>query len=279
MSFIERTKSKMHRYGFWPVLGKSLLRIVQVANPLRSAMNGNARRLTLSRKFMRDFDGVIQYGPLKGAKMIANSSWSRRDKAAMLFGLYEQEVLNVLSKAANSYKRFIDLGAADGYYGIGVVASGLFEHSTCYEMSKKGQEVLAKAALANDVEDKVDIRGIAREDFYTEFGEDERRDTLLFIDVEGAEFGILTQKTLEAFRHSAIIIEMHEWMVENGEAALAALRERAEKTHKINAFRTGSRDLSVFPELAMLCDTDRWLICSENRGRLMTWWFLEPLEK
>ena len=45
---------------------------------------------------------------------------------------------------------------------------------------------------------------------------------------------------------------------------------------KISKLTTTSRDLSKFPELFDLPDSERWLIASEGRSKLMTWLRLDP---
>ena len=45
---------------------------------------------------------------------------------------------------------------------------------------------------------------------------------------------------------------------------------------KISTLATTSRDLSKFSELFDYEDSDRWLIASEGRPKLMTWLRLDP---
>ena len=40
---------------------------------------------------------------------------------------------------------------------------------------------------------------------------------------------------------------------------------------KISTLTTTARDLSKFPELSNYADSERWLIASEGRSKLMTW--------
>ena len=46
---------------------------------------------------------------------------------------------------------------------------------------------------------------------------------------------------------------------------------------KYNEYKELDVDLSEFEELKEWSDTDRWLVCSEGRPKLMTWWRLDPL--
>ena len=104
------------------------------------------RKKFLSNKLVEKFNGVIQYGPFKGLKFVPESSWGDGDRASMLLGLYEKEVSISLQNIPDRYKILIDLGSADGYYGIGTLVNGMFEKSYCYEMNIVGQKIIKKNA-------------------------------------------------------------------------------------------------------------------------------------
>ena len=50
----------------------------------------------------------------------------------------------------------------------------------------------------------------------------------------------------------------------------------AEEFFNVTELKMGSRDLSNIPELQKFSDSDRWLMCSEGRGELMSWLRLDP---
>ena len=79
------------------------------------------------------------------------------------------------------------------------------------------------------------------------------------------------------FKQSVIFIELHDWFFPDGKERLDRLKNEVEKYFKITVLTTTSRDLSVFEELQSMSDTDRWLICSEGRPKLMNWWKLDPI--
>ncbi len=234
------------------------------------------RRLLLSKQLDKTFGGVVKYGLFKGFNFSKDSWWGATDRGNMLLGLYEQEVLNSLQKLPKKYRYFIDIGAADGYYGIGVLVSNLFEKSYCYEISQQGQDTIKKNAELNNVSNRIVIRSKADKEFEKEFSQEEAATSVLFVDIEGGEFELFNSELFEKFRNSVIFIELHDWFFPDGKERLDRLREDAEKYFKITALTTTSRDLSVFEELRYMNDTDRWLICSEGRGQLMTWWRLDP---
>ncbi|MBU3543956.1 hypothetical protein ICN49_03385 [Polynucleobacter sp. MWH-Mekk-B1] len=234
------------------------------------------RRIKISKKIDSIFKSTVAYGPFIGLRLPVDSWWGATDRGSMLLGLYEKEVLESLKDIPKKYNTFIDLGAADGYYGIGVLVNNLFEKSICYEISEAGRKTIRENALLNNLLDRVVIRGIAREDFFNEISPEERQKSVLFIDIEGAEFDLMSKVTFEVFSNSVIFIELHEWGMVDGKEKLQKLREDALSTHRITELTMGSRDLSVFPDLKTFEDNDRWLICSEGRGQLMTWLRFDP---
>ena len=237
----------------------------------------NKRRIFLSSKLNNEFNGIVRYGPFQGLKFTKNSYWGSTDRANMLLGLYEQEVLKSFLNIPRRYKTFIDLGAADGYYGIGVLVGGLFDKSYCYEISSYGRKTIEENAKLNNVFDNIRIRGIANKDFYKDFESDEIAQAILFVDIEGGEFDLFDSELFDIFSKSIIYIELHDWFFTDGIEKQIKLQEDASKYFSIEKITTTSRDLSMFKELDNMSDTDRWLICSEGREKLMTWWKLNPL--
>ncbi|WP_322998801.1 hypothetical protein [Castellaniella sp.] len=237
------------------------------------------KRLYLSRVINDHFSGTVGYGPFQGLRFTDDSWWGGGDRAGMLLGIYEKEVLETLTTLSerHEYEYFVDLGAADGYYGIGVVVSGLFEKSYCYEQSEHGRSLIRQACVLNDVSDKkVEVRGLATNDFYKDLPEDVLRSCVLMVDIEGAEFSLLDRSVLHAFRKSTIIVELHEMLLENGDDLLLDLKRRAVEYFSIREITVGSRDLSGFKELENYRDDDRWLICSEGRRAVQRWYIMTP---
>jgi len=236
------------------------------------------RRKKLSSSLNALFDSTVAYGPFKGLKLPAESWWGT-DRAAMVFGLYEQEILTSLANLPPQYKTFIDLGAAEGYYGVGVLVNNLFQRSYCFEQSPKGRKIIASSAEMNRVSERVSIHGIADRNFYNLIPLEARSGSVLLVDIEGGEFDLFDQELFGAFKDSTIFIELHQWIVGDGDNKLAKLRDDASKYFEITEITTTSRDLSVFSELKHFSDTDRWLICSEGRPLLMTWYKLTPIRR
>jgi hypothetical protein len=236
-----------------------------------------ARRLHLSRQLDKALGSTVKYGPFKGLSLSGLSWWGSTDRAGMLLGIYEQEILSTLESIPPQYRKsFIDLGAADGYYAIGVLINNLFETSYCFEISEKGQQTIEANAALNGVERRVHVFGIAEWDFYSKVPDSALSNSVLLVDIEGAEFGVLSAETFKRFSNSIIIIELHDHFFPDGQRRLAKLRGAIGDAFHIEELTTTKRDLSVFPELREYSDTDRWLICSEGRRALPHWYVLRP---
>ena len=237
------------------------------------------RRVFLARSLFDLCSGVVRYGPLKGYILDRDTMWGQGDLAAKLLGSYEQEVMQALVQKRPRYSTLVNLGAADGYYGVGTVKAGIFEKSICYEASDKGRAKIASTATANGVSKDVTVRGAAGAGFPGELaalGVDLKSCAIL-CDIEGAEFDILTASSIEQLRHSFLVIELHDFMVENGEAKKQALIDALSTYFSVSTLTTQARHPSSFPELDRFSDNDRWLMCSEGRPRRMSWLQCVPL--
>jgi len=237
------------------------------------------RHALISRKIDRELSSTVRYGPFRGLKLSPDSSWSLDDRAAMLFGLYESEVLEELQDCSKTNRLFIDLGAADGYYGVGVLSSNLFPSSFCFEISPDGQKAILENARINGVSERITVMGIADKDFHKNFTEEQLASCVILVDIEGAEFDLFDEDVFQDFAKATIIIELHEQFVDHGAEKLERLKHAGSRTHRIKEIVTGARDLSKFPEVKDFSDYDRWLICSERRRYLQTWLRFDPIQR
>ena len=234
------------------------------------------RRVQLGQLLAVEFDNQVRYGPFRGLKLPERTRWGAGgDVGSMLLGLYEQELLQALQALPGTRSVLVDLGAANGYFGLGVLVNRLFEYSYCYERSPASREILREVAEDNGLAQRVSILGAAEPGFWRSISHP-LSDCVVMVDIEGGEFDLLDEAFFAAFRQSIVFVELHEWFYADGAERLARLRERASRTFAITELTTSARDLSVFPELSRLSDDDRWILCSEGRGRRMTWWRLEP---
>jgi hypothetical protein len=253
----------------------------QLWNKGLARISGSAqrkRRRALISRFEKQFGGRIAYGPFQGMLLPTSSSWSRSDRAAMMFGLYEQEVLASILDRPPSCRTFVDIGAADGYYPVGALTAGHYDKAIAFEATEAGRACIAEAAKLNEVDRAITILGLATKDSLNALAA-QIPEAMIVMDIEGAEFDLLDEEAIALFWRHHFIIELHDFRFADGTDRREALRSRLSRYFEIRTLHTGARDPSAFPELHDLPDADRWAICSERRPRLMQWWRLDPLSK
>ena len=227
------------------------------------------RRLRVSRELAQRYSGIIQTGPFKGMQLDREPAWGHADQAGMILGTYEPEVIEEIFSPKNLAKRrFVDIGAADGFYAIGGLFSERFEDAYCFETTEIGREAILRGARANHIESGLAVLGHAGPDFHFQVNCPSWRDVFILCDVEGAEFEIFSDDALRAIRGATVIIEIHNW-VEAFWEKYQALLARASTHFRLEFLKRVTMSLPDFHELNVMHDDNRALILSEGRPNVM----------
>lgn len=237
------------------------------------------RRLYNSEVVHAATKGVVQHGLLKGFELRGPFSWGTGDIGAQLLGLYEQEVCATLAYLSRRRDTLVDLGAANGYYGVGLIATGRFARSVCFEMNDAAREQLLANAAYFGVSDRVCAFHAADERFLalTESAGVDFSRAVFLIDVEGAEFDLLTADALHRLQDAYVIIENHDFLRPERYESSKSFVARAHEFFHVAEMHVGARDLRGIPLLEdHWRDADRWLLCSEGRAKLASWFVLSP---
>lgn len=251
-------------------------RATQAMRAQWQAENTKQRRRRVSSEVYDLLGGVVRYGPFKGLALEKNNWWGGADFGSMLLGLYEKEVLDFLFSAKfDPFENFVDVGAADGYYAVGMLRAGRMRRARCFELSEEGQRTIAANAATNGVTGQIQVLGAADHMFYEKLNDLDPARTVILIDAEGAEFEILDEGSLSALRQATLIIEVHNW-VDDFWAKYETLLTRASSFFEIHFLAPAVRDLTQFPELNDFTDDNRYLLCSEGRPNMMRFLVLTP---
>ena len=90
-------------------------------------------------------NGKVAYGPFKGMQLTNSAWWSSNDFITQTLGIYEEHVLKTLIKISRQkINHFVDIGAADGYYAIGMLYSNLATEVVAFEIAESGGKALNK---------------------------------------------------------------------------------------------------------------------------------------
>ena len=131
-------------------------------------------------------------------------------------------------------------------------------------------------AKKNNFHGSLEIRGYADENCFDEFNSDFLSKSVILSDIEGGEFSIFNEDNLAKLCRSVVLIEIHDFLVDNGNLKLESLISRASKNFEVTRLTTTRRDPSQFKELEKFTDIDRWITVVEGRGPLMIWLLLSP---
>lgn len=237
------------------------------------------KREALSAEFVQNYGLEVRHGYLAGMSLWQGDSRGNTDMPSMILGFYEKEVLDIIIENKAAYSCFVNIGSADGYYSVGLLKNRFFDYAICFEIAEHLREVTLAIAQKNEVSKNLIVHGKASDNFVEVIINDGLvlSDCLILCDIEGGEFDIFTSQNLYKLRHSFIIIEVHDFLVENGLEKYETLVALCAPYFTVQEVFTGSRDLSSFNEIKSLPDTDRWLLCSEGRMQSMRWLVLKPL--
>lgn len=159
----------------------------------------------------------IWRGPFRGARMVMKP----RDSLRKIFGLYEHELNPWLERALRRVSRVLDVGANDGYFTFGCAAA-------FRRMGKTGEIISfePQARHVKELRDSLSTQGDSGIHFEIVhalvgriLGEDVttldaspatgRRDTLVKIDVEGAELDVIEGASSWLEPSNLFLIEVH----------------------------------------------------------------------
>lgn len=194
------------------------------------------------------------------------------------FGTYECELIPILEELSRiAFPTIIDVGAAEGFYAVGCAIKWPNSQVIAFETSAHGRDSIGELARLNGVSSRVTILGHCEVKALAEAvpcsGE-----SLVIVDVEGAEYDLLQPSLIPALQGADILVEVHERVHPDLEATL---KQRFAATHSATVIGTRPRTLADFvkPHSSLLRRLfQRSLIAAvdEWRGGPMQWLYFAP---
>ena len=241
------------------------------------------RKLWLVDHLFKISNDKVMSGPFKGMKLLKKSSWDKKiyefnpDLSSKIVGCYEQEVQSkiVELQKINKKKYFINFGAGEGYFALGVLYSGFFEQSIAFEITDESRNIMIENSKINKLDNRLSIKYAANSSFLKDILDSGKKldDIFILSDIEGAEFEIFNDDNLSKLINCNLIIEFHRHPIDEENKKF---REKLNKYFKVSLLSTSNRSFSDISLLKELNDDDRWLIASENRPYLMNWFVCTP---
>lgn len=205
------------------------------ARPVRSAITAALRATTGGRVFAGPFRGMA----------LASSANTPHAYAGFLAGTHEIELVELLERVvARRYASIINVGAADGYYAVGLARRLPESHIVAFESDGALHPHLRKVARLNGIEPRITIHGHCGVVELTRALEASSRPTFILIDIEGGEVEVLDPARVPQLRGVDMMIETHDGYVRD---CTRTLLSRFSATHFVERVRGRPRSLSDFP--------------------------------
>jgi hypothetical protein len=195
-------------------------------------------------------------------------------------GLYEIELVPFFETLFQyQLGKIIDVGAAEGYYAVGLARRFPRSPVVAFEATDEGRQLLNKVIVSNGVQQQVTVRGLC--DAPTLKAETAGCDPnalhLLVMDVEGAEESLLSHHQADDLKNFFIVIELHDW-VDPGMGD--RLQSKFAPTHSSSIIDARRRDFADMtlprPYLQRLCLSPSLLSFSHERPLPMRWVVFQP---
>jgi hypothetical protein len=247
-----------------------------VAGALRRAVPVRYRPIGyLNHLAQRRTGGRVRAGPFAGMRYIDASVGSCF--IPKLLGTYERELACKIEWICRRQpKLFIDIGAAEGYYAIGLALRIAQAQVVAFELDEKGQTALGAMAQLNGVADRLTVRGRCEPQDLAAALEDHPA-AVIICDVEGDEGALLDPEKIAGLRDAILLVETHEFL---RPGITDELCSRFACSHEIERIWQEPRSRAEFPwrtigtRLLPVPYLD-WTV-SEWRPERMSWLWMTP---
>ena len=158
-----------------------------------------------------DYPTVLN-GPFRGLTYLSESSGSAL--LPKIIGSYEEPIYHIIDEivSSNLYDFIVDVGCAEGFYAVGFAKFVPKARIVAYDINSQAISLAKQLAELNAVSKKVSFRSeftVSELANFTSSG-DVSLNTLLFMDVEGAELSLLNPSLNCYLPLLDILVELHD---------------------------------------------------------------------
>ena len=211
---------------------------------------------------------TLPAGPFKGMSYPVRASEGAR--LARMLGIYEASLAPVIEQIiARAYPLVIDIGAAEGYYAVGLARRMPQSRILARDGDARALRLCAELARANGVADRVETGGIMAP---PDFDGLVPGQAVIICDIEGAEVELLDPDTAPGLLAADLLVEVHEGM---RPGAQDLLTDRFAATHRITRIDRHLDDSPLTGWMDRLNDLDRLILLWEWRSSPTPWLWME----
>jgi hypothetical protein len=201
-----------------------------------------AAQNSVGRALIREKGAVVQNGPFEG--MIYHERIAGVVPTHKLLGVYEKELWPVINTICRTdYSCIVDIGAADGYYVVGLARRISGAKVIAYEAQVQLHRLIRELAASNCVSDQIEINGTCDAESLSAALDGKGR-CLIVCDIEGAEEVVLDPMRVPVLGTSDILVEIHDHLCPEVSCKLI---DRFQVTHDIAEIESVARTREDYP--------------------------------
>ena len=186
---------------------------------------------------------TLKYGPFKGLRFPPVQHYGYTSMPMKFLGVYERQLQEPVEVSIRREPELIlNVGSADGYYTCGYAYRIPRAKVIAWEMVPFIADLMKKLAVANNVADRVEVRGLCTSDELRSISSDKH--CLVLSDCEGAEVDLITHENLAHLKTYDLIVECHDHFAPN---ATEIIRKRFSDTHVLQVLESPSFMLNDVP--------------------------------
>jgi len=207
---------------------------------------------------------TVQAGPFQGMQFVAQSAEGCH--VPKLLGCYEAELhAHLLAAAGRGYGAVINIGAAEGYYAVGLARLMPDICVYAHDTNAAAHPVCRDLAERNGVAGRVIVGGVFRGEDFERFA---GQRALVVCDIEGGETALLDPERYPALRAMDLIVELHDSPAARPSVVIP---ERFGATHDVTMVRHGGRAVALPALFEPLGHLDQLLAVWEWRSGPTPW--------
>ncbi len=251
---------------------KSSDSILDLNNALRRL--ATVRSILIYNTIIENEGSKIFQGPFKGMNFFSNpGDISEGCFVPKIIGSYESELHSFIDDLKiNKPNVVINIGAAEGYYSVGLKLMLEDTDVIAYDIDPKSKEKTLELSKLNNV--NISCRD---EFFSSELDGLEEKDIFILCDIEGAELNLFNEDEIVKYKNCRLIIETHSTKIGHSKDILPDLFS---KTHDIEVIeQIGSDSFEVPKIISQSNHLDILLSKWECRTHPTPWLALTPKNK
>jgi hypothetical protein len=228
----------------------------------------------MRKKIFAEGEPSVLSGPFAGMRYIDGIVWGTI--IPKWLGTYECELHSVIAKVLSEakYETIIDVGAAEGYYAVGLAKHLPSIPVFTFDFDFRGRCQQRRLAKLNNVKNL--IVGFRCDPIELQ-QRTKKSSCLIICDIEGFEVQLLDLSKVPALKGADIIVEIHPAQGMSTSGVRDFLKSRFSDSHYIEIIDSRPRDAASFRDLLPLKVTDEELLMALDEGRngLQCWLWME----